>query len=389
MSSGPIVIVGAGPAGLSCAESYREAGGEEPVTLIGDDPDAPYERPPLTKEYLRGELERDALPIHPQGYYRERAIELRTSTRIAEIDLGGGIVAAEDGQEWQFGALVLATGSAPLVPDMPGVEDPSVRTIRRIGDAERLRAAVGPSNRVLVVGSGFIGCEAAISLAGRGADVVLATNEERPQQARLGEQVATRITGWIERAGVSLHTGIELQRIEAGAPPAAIFGGQRIEADLIVLALGVRRNSELARRVGIELDGDAIGTDERMGTELDRILAVGDVARARNPSAGRRLTVEHWGEALNHGRVAGAALAGDRDACWDGVPGFWSSLGEHILKQAAWGDGFDRVEVTDHEGGGFTARYGRDGELVGILTHDADADYERGRELVEGRSAWH
>ena len=160
----------------------------------------------------------------------------------------------------------------------------------------------------------------------------------------------------------------------AGAPP--------IDADLVLFAVGVRPRAELAEAAGLELEGGRIVTDERLCTSAPGVYAAGDVALARNAAAGRRLPVEHWGEALNHGAVAGTQAAGG-DAVWDAAPGFWSTIGERTLKHVAWGDGFDEARMVVHAGGAFTVWYGSGGTTVGVLTHERDEDYERGRELVE------
>ena len=388
-SDGRVVIVGAGPAGLSCARGYRREGGELPVLILGDDPDPPYERPELSKGLLRGETGRSDLPLEDESFYTEERIELRTGCRVVSLDVERRVVTTEGGEEIAYEGCAIATGSRPVVPDVPGASSDAVATLRWVGDSERLRARSGSGARVLVVGSGFIGSEAAISMASNGAEVTMATKEAVPQGERLGSQIGDRIATWLREAGVELITEVELSRIDPGENgTVATLGDRTVEADLILLALGVERNSELAAAAGLELDGDAVRTDERMRTSATDVVAAGDVAMAFNPTAGRHLRVEHWGEALNHGEIAGATLAGAEDARWDDVPGFWSGLGDRTLKYVAWGDGFDDVRLTDHDDGGFTARYVADGELVGVLAHEADDDYERGRELVEGRASW-
>ena len=181
---------------------------------------------------------------------------------------------------------------------------------------------------------------------------------------------------------------IELKGVERdGDELKATFSGasdEPIGADLILLALGIERDVTLAAQAGIAIVDGAIRADDRMRTSAEGVYAVGDVALAQNAAAGRPLKVEHWGEALNQGGVAGAVIAGDSGARWDAAPGFWSVIGERTLKQVAWGDGFDDVEMTDHATGGFTVRYRRKSELVGVLTHDSDEDYEGGRKELEG-----
>jgi NAD(P)H-nitrite reductase large subunit len=383
-----IVIVGGGPAAQAAAQGYREAGGAGAVTILAREADPPYERPPLTKDFLRGESGRDALPLVDRAWYAERAIDLRTGVEVTELDLSAPMARAADGEMFRFDRLLLATGADPLVPSIPGVDRPGVQTMRRIGDAERL-SELGRGDRALVVGSGFIGCEAAASLAMRGAAVTMATLEAAPQVERLGEEVAAEITGWLEAARVEILPEVELRSIgsAAGRATQADFNdGHRLVVDRVVLALGVERNDGLTAAAGIAVD-DGVQVGPAMESADPRILAAGDVAFAFNRTAGRRLRVEHWGEALNMGEVAGKVMAGVETG-WGVAPGFWSTLGERTIKYVGWGDGWDESRFECGEEGAFACWYGREGELVGVAAHRDDAAYERGRELIEERAAW-
>jgi 3-phenylpropionate/trans-cinnamate dioxygenase ferredoxin reductase subunit len=383
-----IAIVGGGPAAHAAAEAYREAGGAGVVTILAREDDAPYERPPLTKDFLRGESGREALSLAEPGWYAERGIDLRTGVEVAELDLGAPAVHTADGRTFGFDRVLLATGAEPTVPPIPGTDHKFVQTVRRIGDSERLAELAG-GDRVLVVGSGFIGCEAAASLAMRGAEVTVATTEAAPQVERLGAEVAARIAGWLEELDVDLRGEAELESIGAAgdaAGRARFAGGAEVVADRILLALGVERNGGLAAAAGIAVE-DGVEVDAAMTTADPRVLAAGDVAFAFNASARRRLRVEHWGEALNMGAVAGRTLAG-ADAAWDVAPGFWSTIGEQTIKYVGWGDGWEESRFEPGADGAFVCRYGRDGELVGVVAHRDDAAYERGRELIEERAPW-
>jgi 3-phenylpropionate/trans-cinnamate dioxygenase ferredoxin reductase component len=414
VSAERIVIVGGGPAGKAAAEAYREAGGAGAVTILAREPDPPYERPPLTKEFLRGESGREALPLADPGWYEERGVDLRTDAEVVEIDLGATAARTADDESFPFDRLLLATGVDPIVPSVPGADGPAVQTVRRIGDAERL-AEIGRGDAALVVGSGFIGCEAAASLAMRGAEVTMATLEKAPQAERLGPEVATEIGGWLESLGVEILAEAELESIDSGDGPGKtaregdpepgprpmgptggpegeravrvrFAGGKERAADRVLLALGVERNDGLAAAAGLPVD-DGVQVGPSMESADPRLLAAGDVAFAYNGAAGRRLRVEHWGEALNMGEVAGKAMAG-AEASWDVAPGFWSGIGEHTLKYVGWGDGWEDSRFEPGADGAFACWYGRDGELVGVVTHRDDAAYERGRELIEARAPW-
>jgi 3-phenylpropionate/trans-cinnamate dioxygenase ferredoxin reductase subunit len=384
-----IAIVGAGPAGLATARAYRGAGGRGKVTMIGEEPYLPYERPPLSKEFLRGEIDARELPIEPERWYREHDVELRMPARVRSIDPGAGTVELddEDGPLVQADAIVLATGSEPLRELVAGAEHPGVMTFRTIDDSERLRAREPAAQPIVVIGTGFIGCELAASLSMCGQPVVLLGEDELPQQQRLGGPAAARIAGWLAELDVELIGGTEVAAIHDAAE-VELGDGRRLEASAVVLGIGVRPRAELAATAGLEVRDGAITVDSSMrcrDAPGGEVLAVGDVAFAHNETAGRDLRVEHWGDALGHGEVAGRTLAGER-CRWDSVPGFWSTIGRNTLKYSAWGDGYDECRLDEGEDGAFTAWYGRDGAVVGVLTHERDEDYERGRELISERA---
>jgi 3-phenylpropionate/trans-cinnamate dioxygenase ferredoxin reductase subunit len=375
-----IVIVGAGPAGLSTARAYREHGGRGRVALVGEEPLLPYERPPLTKEFLRGELVEDELSIERADWFGAHGVELYLGTPVEAVERARGVVALGDGRELRADAVVLATGSEPVRPPVPGAEHEGALTMRRLSDSQAIAARAGGGGEMVVVGSGFIGCEAAASLAAVGARVTLVSEERLPQEDRLGAAAAERIAGWLKDAGVALIGGASVAAIEDGRT-LVLEDGRRLSGVGVVLATGVRPRSELAERAGLAREDDAIPVDAAMRTEDPAILAVGDVALADNAVADRPIRVEHWGDALVHGKVAGRTLAGI-EAEWDDVPGFWSTIGERTLKYAAWGDGYDELRLNEHDDGAFTVWYARDGATVGVLTHDCDEDYEHGRERV-------
>jgi 3-phenylpropionate/trans-cinnamate dioxygenase ferredoxin reductase subunit len=382
-----LLIIGGGPTGLAAARAYRDLGREGDVAIVADENRMPYERPALTKGLLRGEIGFDQLAIEDEDWLTEQQVQL-IGGRAVTLDAGARTVTLSGGRGLTYATCLLATGAEPSRLPIPGADHPRVRVVRTADDVRELLERLGDGARVTVIGSGFIGCEIAASLRMRGNPVELVSDETAPNAARLGDQAAMIIGEWLRACGISLALGTPVDRIEPGGDAATVVAGdRRIEADVIVMASGVSPRSELGVQAGLELDDGAIGVDASMRTGRNGLLAAGDVCKAYNLAAGRALRVEHWGDALAQGKIAGATAAGV-DAEWDSVPGFWSTIGTRTLKYTAWGDGYDETHLDRAADGGFTAWYGADGKVVGVLTHDADEDYERGARQVTQGARW-
>ena len=382
-----LVILGGGPAGLSAARGYRAAGGTGPVAIVTDEHRMPYRRPPLTKDLLRGESTEAELPLEDETWLGAHSVDL-ISGRAATLDADARCVTLSGGRRLEYRRCVIATGAEPTRLDVPGADDPAVRVVRALDHVRELQRRLNGDEAVVVIGSGFIGCEIASSLRIRGHRVSLVSDEPQPNAARLGEEAGALIAGWLEDQGVDLHLESAVQRIErTGDELEVLADGASVGGRVVVMATGVAPRGELAVAAGIELDGGAVPVDASMRSADPGVLAAGDVCKAQNASAGRPLRVEHWGDALRQGEIAGAVAAG-ATVVWDEVPGFWSTIGDRTLKYAAWGDGHDRSRVDRHPDGGFTVWYGRDGLLVGVLTHRADVDYERGQDLIGEGASW-
>ena len=382
-----LLVLGGGPAGLSAARGYRSAGGEGEVAIVTDEHRMPYRRPPLTKELLRGESTEAELPIEPEQWLTDAGVAL-VSGRAVRLDAGARAASLTGGRELSYGRCVLSTGAEPTRLPIAGSDDPGVRVIRSLDHVRELLSRLdGASSAVAVIGSGFIGCEIASSLRSRGHRVSLISDEPAPNARRLGDEAAEIIGGWLLGDGVELHLAAEVERIERSNGTLAVHAGElRVSAEVVVMAAGVAPRSELASCAGIELDGGAIPVSAAMRTERDGVLAAGDVCKAMNRAVGRQLRVEHWGDALAQGEVAGRTAAGE-EAAWDAVPGFWSTIGARTLKYAAWGDGYSDSRL-ERSGEGFTVWYGSEGALVGVLAFEADDDYERGSELIKEGARW-
>jgi len=384
-----LLVLGGGPAGLSAARTYRAAGARGAVAIVTDEHRMPYNRPPLTKDFLRGESSEDELPIEDEAWLVEQDVGL-VSGRAVALDPDERAVALSGGRELGYSSCVLATGAEPTRLPVPGADHPRVRVIRTLDHVRELTARLRVGDSVVVIGSGFIGCEIGASLRRRGQDVTLVSDESEPNIGRLDTEPAERIHRWLEEEGIRLHLGTEVEEILPATDGwvEVRAGAVRTRGTIVVMAAGVAPRGELAAAAGLELSDDgAVPVTTAMRTAREGLYAAGDVAFAENASAGRRLRVEHWGDALGQGEVAGRSAAG-QPAQWDAVPGFWSTIGDHTLKYAAWGDGFEQSRLEDHGDGAFTAWYGRDGKVVGVLAHEADEDYERGRELIARGAPW-
>lgn len=380
MNQPGLIIVGSGPAGVAAAESFREHDAQTQVRIFTADVDTPYARPPLSKEYLRGQT--DDVALHPAQWFDERSIELIRNAPVDRLDLAGRAVYVGE-QRHPFDTLILACGAAPVTPPFPGAG--RAKLLRSLADATTLRDAAESSTSAVVIGSGFIGCEAAASLALRGIPVTLVAPEPLPQESRLGAAAAERLRDLVTQAGARHAGGATVEEItEAGV---RLGSGVTIDCDLVLAATGVAPQSRLAADAGLAVRDSRIVVGSDMNTSAPGVYAAGDVALARHEIAGRHLAIEHWQDATDQGAIAGARAAG-RQPKWDGVPGFWTSIGDATVKYHAWGDGYERSRLLERADG-FTVWYesgdGPDRAVVGVLTHNADDDYDLGEQLISER----
>lgn len=375
-----LVVIGSGPAGHAAAKAYRTSDGRGPILLVSADLHLPYNRPPLSKDFLRGESSAADLALEDESFFVENEIEVLLGQRVVELRPRQKILRLDDGESIEFVHCVLATGSRPASLPVEGGNRSELLSLRSRVDGELLRQRAGQAKSAVVIGSGFIGCEAAVSLAIRGLTVTVISAETSPQAERLGNEVAGKIAGWFNEAGVRFVGDASVQSFESGQQ-VTLQDGTAHTADLILIAAGIEQQAELAQRAGLDTSEGRIVVDPRMRTSAEGVFAAGDVVHAYNTAAGRQLSVEHWGDAERMGQIAGNCAAGADDE-WGQLPGFWSEIGDQVLKYAAWADGYDDIRFVEHGDGAFTAWYGRNGVIVGVLTHDTDTDYDHGSSLI-------
>jgi NADPH-dependent 2,4-dienoyl-CoA reductase/sulfur reductase-like enzyme len=381
-----LVVIGGGPAGLAAARSYRDAGGEGAAAIVTDEHRMPYRRPPLTKDLLRGEMPEEELPLEDETWLAVNRVAL-VSGRAVELDAAERRVTLSGGRSLLYANCVLATGAEPTRLPIPGSDDPGVRVLRSLDHLRELGRRLVPGARAIVIGSGFIGCEIAASLRRRGHPVTLISDEAAPNCRRLGADAGHELSRWLADDDITLLLDAPVEAIERRDGGLEVrAGAQRVAAPVVVMATGIAPRSELLAGQTSLQDG-AVPVDSAMRSDLPGVLSAGDVTLAFNDAAGRQLRVEHWGDALGQGAIAGRTAAGE-EAQWRDVPGFWSTIGARTLKYAAWGDGYDEVRFEAADAGAFTAWYGRDGRIVGVLAHDCDDNYERGRELIAEGASW-
>ncbi|QRP44000.1 NAD(P)/FAD-dependent oxidoreductase [Amycolatopsis sp. FDAARGOS 1241] len=340
------VIVGAGLAGAKAAEALRGGGFAGRVTLIGDEPDRPYERPPLSKEFLAGKAERDSVFVHDPGWYAEHDVDLRLGVTATELDRAGKLVRLDGGETVGYDKLLLATGSSPRRLPIPGSDAQGVHYLRRLADSVRLKETLTAGSRLAVIGAGWIGLEVAAAAREAGAEVTVLEVADLPLLNVLGREVATVFADLHRARGVDLRLGVTVDEIttEGGkATGVRLDDGTVVRADAVLVAVGAAPNVGLAQAAGLAVDNGVV-VDASLRSSDPDVFAAGDVASALHPLFGEHLRVEHWANALNQPAVAAAVMAG-QDATYDELPYFFTDqydLGMEYHGHVIPG-GYDRV----------------------------------------------
>jgi 3-phenylpropionate/trans-cinnamate dioxygenase ferredoxin reductase subunit len=371
------VIVGGGVAAAKAAEGLRAAGGDGPAVVLTAEPELPYERPPLSKEFLRGEAGRENTRTHDEAWYRDHDVEVLLATRASTLDPATRTVTTEVGDQLRYGrGLVLATGAQPNRLGLPGEDLDGVYYLRTVDDAERLRAAISRAESMVVIGGGFIGAEVAASATQMDTRVTLLERSDTLWTRAVGPEMGRFFEAFQRDRGVHVRTRTRAERIEGGDQVEAVVlpDGSRLHADVVVIGVGVHPDTDLAERAGLPVD-DGVLVDERLRA-AEGVWAAGDVANADHPLFGR-IRIEHWAEALNQGLLAGRNLAGAGDR-YDRVPYFFSDQFDLSLSYLGHVREWDKLvvqgsrEVDDPR---FVAWYLRDGTpRAALIVNDWDAE---------------
>lgn len=382
--TGRLVIVGAGQAAFALASKLRALKDERPITIIGSEDAYPYQRPPLSKKYLLGEMSFDRLMFRPEEWYAENNVDIRLSTWVEEIDRAAKTVRMQDGSTISYDKLVLATGAAPrLLPASIGGDLEGVLTVRDKRDADRLVEEMKPGRRLLVIGGGYIGLEAAAVARKLGLEVTLIEMADRILQRVAAKETADIMRGIHQAHGVSIRekTGlVRLVGMDGRVAAAELSDGSMLDVDFVIVGIGVTPNDRLARESGLDV-GNGIVVDDHTRTSDADIHAVGDCAML--PWRGQHVRLESVQNAVDQAEAAAAVLAGT-EAAYEAKPWFWSDQYEVKLQIAGFNLGYDETMLRPGaREGSWSVWYFRDGRFVAVdAVNDAKA-YVAGKKLLD------
>jgi len=377
---GRIVIIGGGAAGFAAAEQLRRDRYEGSLVMLSDDADAPVDRPNLSKDYLAGTASEDWVPLRPPGWYRDHDIDLRLNTRAASIDTRARELALTDGTRVPYEKLLLATGAEPVRLNIPGATLPHVHTLRSLSDCRAIIAGALSARRVVVVGASFIGLEAAAALRTRNLEVHVVGPEKRPLERVFGAELGDFVRSLHEEKGVVFHLENAVTAIENNK--VVLKGGQTIDAELVVVGVGVRPRTELAEKSGLQCDR-GVTVSDNLETSAPGIFAAGDIARWPDRHSGEAIRVEHWVVAERQGQAAARAMLGARER-YDGVPFFWSQHYDVPINYVGHAVDWDALEIEgDVRGRDCLVRYRKGGQVRAVASIYRDVDSLRAEIAME------
>jgi 3-phenylpropionate/trans-cinnamate dioxygenase ferredoxin reductase component len=384
-----VLIVGAGAAGSACAEALaRDRGFGGSVLLVGREQDPPYERPPASKDYLRGETERSGTYLHPADWYGEKGVELLTRTSVMKLDTDAKVAKLSSKEEVGYGACVLATGANVRRLRVPGAELEGIHYLRALGNADAIRADAAEAERVVLIGGSYIACEVAASLTALGKRCTMVMVEDAPLSTHFGPQVGAFLAALLRSRGIELVTGDPLAEFVGEGRVASVEteSGRLVDADMVVMGTGAMPDVMLARSAGLSLgESGGVECSSTLATSAEGVWCAGDACEYDSVLHGRRTRIEHWEVARAQGKAVAAAVAG-RPADFVEVPYFWSDLAdwvtvEYVGAAATW----DREIVRgSFDSGEFAVFYVEGSRLVAALSVGRAEELMHARRLLAG-----
>jgi 3-phenylpropionate/trans-cinnamate dioxygenase ferredoxin reductase subunit len=383
-----IAIVGASLAGSSAAATLREEGFDGRVVLIGTEPQLPYDRPPLSKNYLRGVTPFEKTLLRPAEFYRERDIEMRLGTTVTRVDVEKRALALQDGERLDFDQLLIATGGRNKRFPIPGIDLPGVYDLRTVADADRIREAMARGGRAVIVGMGFIGAEVAAAMRQSGLEVVAVEPFKTPLYRALGEEIGRVVEGLHRDNGVEMILDDAVTAFEGAGKVERVVtrDGRRIECSLAVFGLGIEPVTELVAGTPVRVD-NGIVVDDQSRTNVPGIFAAGDVANHYHPVCGRQMRVEHWQNGVKQGAAAARSMLG-RGQSYDEVHWFWSDQFDANIQYAGFHAAWDRVVVRGSLASRkFLAFYLTGGRVESVVAINQGRDMRRTFPIIKARVA--
>ncbi len=387
--SANVVVIGAGQAAAQLAISLHSGGFAGPITIIGDEPYLPYQRPPLSKKFLAEGPPPESLYLRPAPFWAQRGVEFLLGVAAAKVDLRARVVTLADGRELPFAVLAFATGTCARRLPLPGLDRDGVFTLRAIGDVKRLRPALDAARRIVILGGGYIGLETAAVMRGEQRDVIVLEAEDRVLKRVTAPAVADFFDRIHRERGVDIRTGARVAGIGGEGRELALrlTDGAEVKADAVLLAAGAKANDELAAAAGLPCR-EGILTDAVGRTGVEGVFAIGDCARFPSARYAREIRLECVQNAIDQAKAAAAAILGT-EAVYDPVPWFWSDQYEFKLQIAGLFDGHDAAaETADPASGHFSVEYRKAGRLIAVDSiNDARSHMLARRRIAEESAA--